>query len=304
MQWLLRHLRVRVLQIPNRSEKLPSVQRYARTARIAKRVLPAAGMLLSSARLQSTISLIEMAAAILQGKGSGSGWDIRSEVRAARRFIRPGATVFDVGANKGEWSREIRRELRGTVRLYLFEPQETCGPDLEPLVADGAIWTKAAVGNTDGVACLYSPGDAAGNASLHERRDTFFCEHTFMPHQVLVVSIDSFMERHNIGTIDFMKMDIEGHELFALCGARKALATRAIKAMSFEFGSGNINSRTSFHDYWDLLTGFNYDLYRMLPGGRLLGIRDYTEELEYYRGVSNYVAIASDPPLSHCANVR
>ena len=272
---------------------MPQIQRYPRTARIAKRVLPTTGMLLSSARLQSTISLIEMAAAILQGKGSGSGWDMRGEVIAAMRFIRPGAIVFDVGANMGEWSREIRRELHGAVTLYLFEPQETCGRYLEPLVADGAIWTKAAVGESDGTASLYSPGDAAGNASLHQRRDTYFCERTFNPHDVMVVSLDSFMERRKIGTVDFMKMDIEGHELFALCGARQALASRAIKAMSFEFGSGNINSRTSFHDYWDLLTGYKYELHRVLPGGRLLRITEYSEELEYYRGVSNYIAIAS-----------
>jgi len=44
------------------------------------------------------------------------------------RFIRPGATVFDVGANKGEWSRAIRHALNGDVRLYLFEPLEIRAP--------------------------------------------------------------------------------------------------------------------------------------------------------------------------------
>jgi hypothetical protein len=51
-----------------------------------------------------------------------------------------------------------------------------------------------------------------------------------------------------------MKMDIEGHELFALRGAKRALARGVIRPLSFEFGTGNINSRTFFRDYWDLLT--------------------------------------------------
>jgi hypothetical protein len=61
--------------------------------------------------------------------------------------------------------------------------------------------------------------------------------------------------------------------------------------MSFEFGGGNINSRTYFRDYWDLLTRHGYEIYRILPGGRRLQIVRYDEDMEYFRGVSNYVAV-------------
>jgi hypothetical protein len=109
-----------------------------------------------------------------------------------------------------------------------------------------------------------------------------------------VVSIDSFMEAHAIEFVDFMKMDIEGHELFALQGAARALARGAIRALSFEFGAGNINSRTFFRDYWDLLTKHGYEIYRVLPGGRTLRIVRYDEDLEYFRSVSNYVAVLAE----------
>jgi hypothetical protein len=89
-----------------------------------------------------------------------------------------------------------------------------------------------------------------------------------------------------------MKMDIEGHELSALRGAANALGTGVIRALAFEFGSGNINSRTFFRDYWELLTkSHNYRIRRVLPGGRLLPVDRYSEELEYFRGVTNYVAV-------------
>ena len=266
---------------------MPELHRYSRTAKIAKLLIPATSHVLSSARIQSALSLGEAGAALLQGKGAGSGWDLNAEVTAALKYIRPGATVFDVGANKGEWSRAVR-ERAADVRLFLFEPQAACAPYLG---IDCAILTQAAVGEADGRAVLHSPGDAAGNASLHIRGDTYFAGQTFASNEVAVVSINSFMEAHAIQSVDFMKMDIEGHELFALRGADRALAKGVIRALSFEFGSGNINSRTFFRDYWDLLTKHSYEIYRILPRGQTLRILRYDEDLEYFRGVSNYMAV-------------
>jgi FkbM family methyltransferase len=271
---------------------MPELQRYRRTVRLAKWLIPAAARFLSSQRAQVTISLGETAAALLQGKGAGSGWDLAAEVSAAVPFIRAGATVFDVGANIGQWSRAVQAHVPD-VRLYLFEPQEACARHLrnDGVKIDGATVVQAAVGEVEGSAHLHSPSHMAGNASLHDRKDTYFGEQIFTSTKVAVISIDSFMAQHAIESVDFMKMDIEGHELFALRGATKALTSGAIGAISFEFGSGNINSRTFFHDYWDLLTPYGYDIYRVLPRGRLLRIVRYDEDLEYYRGVSNYFAV-------------
>jgi len=269
---------------------MPELWRYKRMAKMAKFLIPLASKVLSSKRAQLFISLVETGTALLQGKGAGSGWDLEAEVRAAKPFIRAGATVFDVGANKGEWSRSIQKKV-ADVRLFLFEPQQTCVPYLNIV---GAMLTQAAVGETDGRATLYSPGDAAVNASLHERRDTYFDRECFRSNEVAVVSIDSFIAANAIKVVDFMKMDIEGHELFALRGAARALAKGAIRAISFEFGSGNINARTFFRDYWDLLRGHGFEVYRVLPGGQILHVARYDEDLEYFRGVSNYIAILAE----------
>jgi FkbM family methyltransferase len=266
---------------------MPELHRHHHAAKIAKYIIPTTAYVMSSARVQSAISIGETGAALLQGKGAGTGWDLNAEVIVALKFIRPGATVFDVGANKGEWSRAVQERV-GDIRLFLFEPQATCAPYLG---IDGAVLTQAAVGEADGRAVLHSPGAAAGNASLHIRGDTYFSRQTFLSSEVAVVSSDSFMETHAIQSVDFMKMDIEGHELFALLGADHALSRGAILALSFEFGSGNVNSRTFFRDYWHLLTKHSYEIYRMLPRGRTLRILRYDEDLEYFRGVSNYIAV-------------
>jgi hypothetical protein len=65
---------------------------------------------------------------------------------------------------------------------------------------------------------------------------------------------------------------------------------RRIGALQFEFGSGNLNSRATFRQHWDLLRGYGYRIRRLLTGGFLSPIEAYDETLEYYRGVTNYIA--------------
>ncbi|MFN7840933.1 MAG: hypothetical protein ACK5N9_04335, partial [Pirellula sp.] len=65
-------------------------------------------------------------------------------------------------------------------------------------------------------------------------------------------------------------------------------------AFSFEFGSGNLNSRTSFRDFWNLLSA-DYDLNIVTPSGYLTLLPAYYEDFEFYRGVSNFIAILKSP---------
>jgi FkbM family methyltransferase len=268
------------------------IDRYKRTGRVDKFLLPRAKLVFGSRSAQSMLSVAETATAMLQGKGSGSGWDIFGEVTAAMKFIRANSTVFDIGANHGDWSRYVYKQLSGNIDLYLFEPQDECCNTLRALFESGAHLIKAAVGDADSKSVLYSPGNGGGNASLHMRKDTYFSDQVFYPIAVDTISIDSFIALHQIASVDFMKMDIEGHELYALQGARTSLASGTIRALSFEVGSGNINSRTFFRDYWDLLTEYHYHIFRVLPGGDIVPVAAYYEDFEYFRGVSNYIAVS------------
>jgi Methyltransferase FkbM domain len=135
----------------------------------------------------------------------------------------------------------------------------------------------------------------SGGASLFERHDSYFADTTLRQSTVVVTTLDDIIQQNNISTIDFMKMDIEGAELLALKGATKALEQNLIKALSFEFGCGNVNSRTFFRDFWELLHPLGFVFYRILPGGGLWRVADYYEDLEYFRGDTNYIASRIDP---------
>ena len=49
------------------------------------------------------------------------------------------------------------------------------------------------------------------------------------------ITIDQYVTNEKIDRIDFMKIDIEGHELSALRGARNCLERRRIQAIYFEY---------------------------------------------------------------------
>jgi FkbM family methyltransferase len=260
---------------------------------VAKKVLPRLGPVLSARSAQQAFSLFEAGAAILQGKGAGTGWDADAETKVAIPWLGPTAVVFDVGANKGCWTRNLLRSYRESLSLFLFEPQDSCQQHLADLAATGCTIVKSAVGDHNGMISFYSPAENAGNASVYDRKDSYFEDQQFKQGQVPILTLDSFVAEQDIQHIDYMKVDVEGHELAVLRGAENLISRGGIPAIAFEFGSADIFSRTFFRDFWDFFSRYGYKVARITPGGRLANIPRYYEDLEYFRGCSNYLAMRS-----------
>jgi len=244
--------------------------------------------------LAKVMQLLESYLAFVQGKGAGAGWDIQTESSIAVSLIhRPDAIIFDVGAHHGKWSQHILRALgpSNKCRIFQFEPLQHNQTRLRSLDLPRTILVEAAVSDKSGIATLYTPDAWSPIASLHSRRDSYLQQYRFTEEKVNVVTIDEVINDYKIDTVDIMKLDIEGNELAALHGSRESLKSKRIKALTFEFGSGNINSRTYFHDFWDILHPYGYAIKRICPGGLLVPIEEYYEDLEYFRGVTNYLAV-------------
>jgi FkbM family methyltransferase len=220
-----------------------------------------------------------------------------TEVKAALRFIRrgDGLVIVDAGANVGEWSRLLKPSLGDQAMFYLIEPAPACVEHLRRDPIAGARVLPVALGERAESLPLYIAAPADKTASLHDRRDSFFEKLDYEPHLVEVTTLDDFLDVERIETINFLKLDIEGHELFALRGAQRALAKGRVRVIALEFGISNLNSRTYFKDCWDILRGNGYFLYRLTPGGSLLPVSRYTEECELFARWTTWFA-ALDPP--------
>lgn len=257
----------------------------------SKRLAPTISRLLLYPPAATALRYITMYLDVIQGKGSGAGWDLESEAVIARSLIRSSyPIIFDIGAHSGSWSKAMLRVFAPHCHIYQFEPAKQNLVQLRKEQSDNTTLIEKAVSEKPGTAAFYSAHTASDTSSLYRRRESIFQDHEYFSEIVEVTTIDEVIEEFDLDTVHFLKMDIEGHELAALKGAEKALSGHRIKALTFEFGSGNINSRTFFHDFWDLLVPLGYSIWRICPGGVLLPIKEYYEDLEYFRNVTNYVA--------------
>lgn len=203
-------------------------------------------------------------------------------------------TIFDVGANSGEYSKEVIKIFNGlNYKIYAFEPSKNTFEVLIKNVNNNYNFLPFNIGfdktvhSTD----LYKTDKERGLSSLFKRNLQFAGLELDKVEKVDLTTIDRFCEENNIDIIDFMKLDIEGNEFFALQGAEKMLKKRKIRYIQFEFGGCNIDSRTYFKDFYYLLSD-NYNLYRVLKKG-LYPINRYKETLEIFV-TTNYLAELKD----------
>jgi len=174
--------------------------------------------------------------------------------------------VFDVGANVGNYAREILAIDRA-VSIYCFEPHPTNIAKLRLALGSAITVVPSAVGSEAGTLELFDYADEDGSSHASVYKDVFEKIHkrAHVSHRVEVVAIDDILEREKIPRVALLKIDTEGHELAALTGASRALADRRIDVVHFEFNEMNIASRTFIGDFLQRLPGFR--LYRLLPDG-------------------------------------
>ncbi|MCB1531260.1 MAG: FkbM family methyltransferase [Alphaproteobacteria bacterium] len=245
---------------------------------------------------------IEKKFAHLQGKGF---LDLNSEIKNAahclnRQAKQGGLIIFDCGANKGDWSLGLKNELEKKLgasglkaRFYMFEPSALNIQIISDKIKGDTRFeiVPHGVSNEAGETVLYNVENGAGLGSIYKRNLTDYDMSMDFKEEISLITLDHFIEQNHIEKIDYLKLDIEGHELCALEGAQKALTDKKIQHIQFEFGGCNIDSRTYFHDFYTHLREYGYLIYRITPLG-LLEIKRYHEIEESFLP-TNYIASLS-----------
>ncbi|MDH3660454.1 MAG: FkbM family methyltransferase [Alphaproteobacteria bacterium] len=225
------------------------------------------------------------------GRGYAGRRSLAVEAAAAAGFLRgDNSVVLDIGANQGHWSRALLAVAGDRIeRIYGFEPMAEHREALGELDGERFELVAEAIGAKPGTVPIYAHRPGASIASVYNR-DVAHYGMTFSElAAVPMTTVDRFMERRGIDHVDFMKLDIEGHELAALEGAEIALSEGRIGALSFEMGGCNIDARTYLKDFWSFLHPRGFRLFIVNPLDGLHPIDSYHEAHENFL-TANFVA--------------
>ena len=179
-------------------------------------------------------------------------------IDAAANFIKPGSTVLDIGSNFGQMAVMFAKLTGPSGKVYAFEADsfiydllcrninENDCANIEPVF--GAVW------HNDGLELHYPEPDFKKFGSF----GSYGIDPTAKGGRtVRSFTIDSLDIE---GPVDFIKVDIQGSDLFALIGARKTIE-RDQPAIIFEYEERfQDDFGTSFQDYKKFIKEIGYVL--------------------------------------------
>jgi FkbM family methyltransferase len=152
------------------------------------------------------------------------------DVAFFEQYIKPGMTVLDVGANIGHHTVVYGRLVGPEGRVVAFEPQATIYRVLAAnVVLNGGQNTdliQSCVGESDGYVHLYpinySSQTNFGALGVDPNPDG----HSRKGEKCRVAKIDVLLDELNapLQRVDFIKIDVQSFELYALRGAEKTLS--------------------------------------------------------------------------------
>lgn len=154
----------------------------------------------------------------------------KSGIEFYHQFVKPGALVFDVGANYGN---RVGLFLECGARVIAVEPQSKCGRYLEETYGNRITWLQKGIGSVNEWRDFYE----ADNSVLSTFSSEYIDRVKDTRHQsslwqksatrIEIITLDQLVESH--GVPDFVKVDVEGFEREVVGGLSKAYGVLSLE---------------------------------------------------------------------------
>lgn len=172
--------------------------------------------------------------------------------------------IFDIGANIGSISLPLAKRYPNSV-IHAFEPTGfafskfnenlNSNPDLKNRI----ILNQAFLSDSEGIeenSAAYSSWRIDGIGGDHPVHGG-----TFQKATNVRLTLDSYISKHNIKRLDFIKIDVDGPELKVLEGAELSIG-RFHPKIIFEFmGHSEANLLENFAQFESFFQGLDYSLF-------------------------------------------
>jgi len=188
----------------------------------------------------------------------------RSDLDRMGRYIEPGMTVLDVGANIGHHAIAFSKMVGATGRVIAFEPQtliyRILGANCIINGLDNIVTIQGCVGNEKGTAYLNSISNnerinfgALGvneSASLSSNPAGEACR---------IDSLDSYLSElsDKIKSCDFIKIDVQSFELYVLNGGINTIK-QFLPVMFIEISPFYMSKMYDYRDIYNFLWDLDY----------------------------------------------
>lgn len=216
-------------------------------------------------------------------ESNGEGWLIRT---LAKHGLL--GTVFDVGANHGDWA-SLVLQANPAAAIHCFE---ICQPTFQKLSA------HLSKNGNDRPKLFLNPfglSDAPGKIQVNycpnqDGQTTLFEVMEAQPVQTLngrVVRGQDYCAERGMASLDFLKIDVEGAEHLVLQGFEDMLVPAKVPVVQFEYGLVNIHTKFLLRDFYALFENRGYRVGKLLPDS--VRFRPYKLQDEDFFG-PNYIA--------------
>lgn len=151
--------------------------------------------------------------------------------------------IFDVGAYKGHWSRDVRKYFP-KAKFQLFEPNEIHNPSVRSL---GFEPSNLLLGRTSGERVIFYGKGQTGDSYFLEKNE----EYLGSEREMQTISLQDFVAENGSHWPDFLKIDTQGSELEILKGAGAGLNEISVILVelpitSLNIGAPSLSEITSF----------------------------------------------------------
>jgi FkbM family methyltransferase len=158
-------------------------------------------------------------------------------IRWCEQFLTPTGTFIDCGAHCGTFSILLSKFCK---EVWAFEAQKSTFDCLSVGVSinqcNNVKINHIALGASEGEGILHHVSEDGGMSSLSKESSIHTNQKIIKEEPVKIRNLDSY----NITNIDFMKIDVEGHELEVIKGATLTLINSYFPPFIFE----------AWPDYW------------------------------------------------------
>jgi len=169
-------------------------------------------------------------------------------------------TAIDAGCASGEWTRSFRSVFPATQIIGIeanMNITENCPANI---IEHGVLWSE------DNVPMKFyandSPSGWNSGDSVYREHTDYYSDDRVRPIDVYTTTINTICKKHNVQKINVLKLDLQGAELDALCGASEIFDAVDFVEIECATASYNIGSPT-IYDVFEFMKP-HFDVYELL----------------------------------------